>query len=223
MGLSAPDYRRQLQALLPQGLAWSRSEDATLTRFLGALAEEFARIDARAGQLVDEAVPASTSELLFDWERVAGLPDNCAGQLQDTVQGRRQALESKLISTGGQSRDYFKAAAAGLGFAIEIEEHRPFRIGSTVGSTLAGTDWQFAWRVRAPEVNVRSFRAGASVVGEALASWGNADLECRIRQLAPAHTIPQFAYGGIESTVLLLEQGGALINEGGTAVLLESA
>lgn len=77
MVLSAEAYLAQLQALLPPGSAWPRAANATLTKLLGALAEELARLDARALALIDEADGRSTLELLSDWERVCGLPDPC--------------------------------------------------------------------------------------------------------------------------------------------------
>jgi uncharacterized protein YmfQ (DUF2313 family) len=60
MDISRADYLSQLQALLPQGAAWTRERDAALTRLLDAFAEEFARVDARARQLLDESDPRST-------------------------------------------------------------------------------------------------------------------------------------------------------------------
>jgi uncharacterized protein YmfQ (DUF2313 family) len=167
MGLSARDYRRQLQGLLPQGNAWPRDEDSTLTAFLDAAAEEFARVDGRAGALVDEADPTTAAELLADWERVAGLPDNCSGQLADILQQRREDLRSKLTSTGGQSRDYMIALGQALGFDVSIEEFRPFRVGqSRTGESQTNGDWRFTWRLRAPEVTVKRFRVGQAAAGE---------------------------------------------------------
>lgn len=220
MALTAADYRQQLQALLPWGPAWPRAEDATLTHLLDAFAQEFARLDARAHQLLDESIPRTTNELLSDWERVAGLPDNCAGVLRDSVAGRRQVLVSKLISVGGQSPAYFKAVAAEMGYLVQIEEYRSFRAGrARCGERLTNGPWRFAWTVRAAETTVRVFRVG-SRAGERLASWGNADLECRIRQLAPAHTLVLFAYGGLANAILLMESGHALMNEDGAITLL---
>lgn len=224
MGLMREHYLHHLQALLPWGAAWPRVAGATLNRFLDAVAEELARIDGRALQLSVEANPRTTLELLADWERVAGLPDNCSGTLRDTVQGRRQVLVSKLISLGGQSRSYFEGIAAEMGYSVVIEEYSPFRAGrSCAGSPVSNGPWRFAWSIRAPETTVRSFTAG-SFAGERLASWGNADLECRIRQLAPAHTIPFFRYlTPIRYSGLALEDesGYVLLEDGSGFLLLE--
>ncbi|MFC3716795.1 YmfQ family protein [Luteimonas soli] len=222
MGLTAAAYREQLQALLPQGRAWSRSPDATVTHYLDAAAEEYARVHARADALVDESIPTSTNEMLVDWEGVAGLPDNCSGTLRDTLQGRRADLVSKLVSSGGQSREYYTRVAASLGFEVEIEEFKPFRAGRSVaGDRVSNGDWKFTWRVRSAEVTVTHFRAGRSAAGEPIARWGNDALECRIQGVKPAHTQLQFAYGGLlGGGALLLEQGGPVLNQDGTSILL---
>jgi uncharacterized protein YmfQ (DUF2313 family) len=157
---------------------------------------ELARVDGRGEALPGEANPADTNELLVDWERVAGLPDKCAGVLEETLQGRRNALLTKLSSTGGQSAAYFIELAASLGYTVTIEQFRPFRVGmSRAGDSLTNGAWVFTWLIRAPEVTVTSFRVGRSAVGERLRTWGNDTLECKINQLKPAHTIALFAYG----------------------------
>ncbi|HEY1035537.1 MAG TPA: putative phage tail protein [Pseudoxanthomonas sp.] len=223
MAYTASQYREHLKALLPPGLAFPRERGTTLDDLLDAMAQELARIDARADRLTVEANPSTTAEMLADWERVAGLPDNCSGMLPETLQGRRADLVSKLSSTGGQSRAYFIALAAALGFVIEIEEFRPFRAGwSNAGDALTNGDWVYTWRVRGPEETITYFRAGVSAAGEPLAYWGNDALECRIRKLKPAHTIVLFAYGGSGLALLLGEEGGALLNSGGEAILLET-
>lgn len=195
MSYTADQYRAQLKALLPSGQAFPRERGNTLDALLDAMSIELARDDARADQLVVEAIPSTTTELLPDWERVAGLPDNCSGTLADTVQGRRADLVAKLNSLGGQSKAYFIALAARLGFTISIEEFRPFRAGlSAAGDSLTNGDWVFTWRVNGPSVSVIRFRAGQSSAGEPLASWGNSALECRFNQLKPAHTHIIFSY-----------------------------
>lgn len=190
------DYRTQLQALLPTGAVWPRDPDSVLGRTLDGLAKEFARVDARAGALPEEADPRSATELLPDWERVAGLPDNCRNTLRDTLQDRRADLLSKITSSGGQSRAYFVEVAAAQGYDITIEEFRPFRAEeSSAEDPVYDEDWLHAWRVRAPATSATFFRAGQSTAGEPLQAWGNDSLECRINQIKPAHTIALFAYG----------------------------
>lgn len=167
---------------------------------LAALAEEWARIDARGEQLIVDALPLTSTELLSDWERNAGLPDKCAGTLETTMQGRLNALVAKLTSNGGQSIPYFIAVAKALGYEITISEFRPFRAGlSQAGDPLTNGDWVYTWRVNSTETTIISFRAGRSSAGEPLRTWGNDTLECKINQIKPAHTITLFGYGVIEA------------------------
>ena len=198
MALTATAYLTQLQALLPQGFAWPRQADAALTNLLLAWADELARVDGRAADLVEEADPRTTAELLADWERVAGLPDPCVEVLagaQTTAQ-RRAALVAKLTTIGGQSAAYYIALAASLGYTITVTEFSPFQAGhSAAGDALSNDDWTFVWQVNASEVSIVEFAAGRSSAGEALRSWGNELLECVISRYKPAHTNVLFAYG----------------------------
>jgi uncharacterized protein YmfQ (DUF2313 family) len=219
MGLTAADYLVDLQALLPRGPAWPRDADAELTKLLAALAEEFARIDGRAEALPWEANPQTTSELLADWERVAGLPDPCTGGLEPTLQGRRNALVAKLAGSGSASIAYFIAVALALGYEIEIHERRPFRAGESSAGDPDYTDLDvFVWEVWAPETTIIEFRAGQSSAGEPLRSWGDALLECRINQLKPAHTRVLFIY----YTPTGIDVGDGVLLDAGAGYLLIS-
>lgn len=190
----AADYLEQFKALLPPGLAWTQEPDADLNNLLGGLAEEFARVDGRSGDLVEEADPRTTLELLADWERVAGLPDACIGDL-DTIQARRDSLTTKLTAIGGQSPQYYIDLAAVLGYSVTITEYQPFQAGlSVAGDPAMGIPWRFAWKMTAPETTILDFRAGQSGAGEPLRSWSNDLLECAIEPLKPAHTNVLFAY-----------------------------
>lgn len=214
--MSADQYAQQLDELLPVGLAWRRETDARMRDLMRALAEEFARVDTRAIDLLNEVQPGTTIEMLSDWERVAGLPDPCVTTGQ-TIQERRNALLSRLSSAGGQSREFFMLLAAYLGFSITITEYRQFRAGiSRVGDAVCGEDWLYTWRINAPETTIIEFRAGLSVVGEPLRSWGNELLECVFNRLKPAHTVLLFGYApGVESLILLEEGDGFYLTEDG--------
>lgn len=190
------DYRRQMQALLPRGFAWALAPTAWLTRLLSGLAPEFARIHGRVLDLLRESDPRTTFEMLEDWERALGLPDNCTNTLAPTVEARRDNVVAKFIGAGGQSRAYYIAIAARMGYTITIEEFTPFRVGrSRVGDPILGEEWTWVWQVNGPAVSIRYFRTGVSQMGERLRSWeGNGPLECRLNQLKPAHTLIIFSY-----------------------------
>lgn len=194
-GFNEEDYRLLLAGLLPLGGAWPREPQSTLQQTLSALAAELARVDQRVSALLIESDPRSASELLGDWERVAGLPDPCVVAPQ-TVQERRAAVEARITGVGGQSKAFFIQIAARLGYTISIDEFRPFVAGSNAGDSLSnGAAWAHTWRINAPEQTVREFRVGEATVGEALRTWGNEILECAFdHRLKPAHTNLLFAY-----------------------------
>ncbi len=65
----ATAYQQMQLALLPPGKLWRRVADSVLSMlFLGA-ADELERLDARAGDLLDEVDPSTAVELLPEYER----------------------------------------------------------------------------------------------------------------------------------------------------------
>ncbi len=196
----AQAYAGQLARLLPKGAAWTFPADGAFAGLLLALAEEFARIDARGVDLIEEADPRTAQELLDDWERVAGLPDACTGA-PDSTSERQAALHQKLTSTGGQSRAYFIELAAKLGYTIEIDEHAPCAVGMPCDVPVYGEDWIFAWTVRVlppdgwydSSMQIAAAKIG-DPVGIRIRGWGSLDLECVIARERPAHTIALFSY-----------------------------
>lgn len=194
MSLTAENYKHQFQALLPYGPAWPRDDDADLTRFLAALAEEFARIDARTDALLNEADPRTTLELLLDWERVVGLPDGCVGPL-DGTSARRAAVVGKLNGLGGQSPAYYIALAASIGFGITITEFFLHTCESDCETPIYGELWRFVWAVTVIDEFTVIYQTCEDDCETPLASWGNDLLECTINRLKPAHTLALFYYG----------------------------
>lgn len=191
---SQDEYREALAGLLPTGGAWPRDPGSSLMRFLASLAAEMERLDARAAQLLAETDPASTTELLPDWERVVGLPDPCV-TLAQTVAERRLALEGRLTSVGGQSRRFFIELASRLGYSITIDEFASSAAATAAGITFTGDEWASTWRVNVPTiVSITPFRAGAGAAGEPLRAWSNEVIECQFVRYKPAHTRVLFAY-----------------------------
>ncbi|MEL7784048.1 putative phage tail protein [Citromicrobium bathyomarinum] len=200
MARSQGDYAAQLIRLLPQGPAWEFAPDGAFARLLSALAAELARVDARILDLVEEADPRTALETLVDWERVTGLPDSCTGA-PDNAGERQVALLQKLTGVGGQSIPALKALAEGIGYEVEIEEHRPFRMGARMRDRVNDDAWAHAWTVRVhPPDGLFDFRETLSFfhmgsrMGDRLRGFGALDLECVIGRAAPAHTRMIFAY-----------------------------
>ncbi len=176
--MNTDDYKQQLIALLPTGPAWPAMQtDNDFTRLLDALAEELARVDGRAQNLLEEVFPNTTVELITDWERVAGLPDSCTGVLS-LLQQRRNALMGVLTIERSLSKQFFIDIAARLGFSITITE------------TL-----DFVWQVNAAlDGDAIYFRVGSSTIGGPLVQSDNGLLECVMTALKPAHTTVTFNY-----------------------------
>lgn len=191
---TAADYLGALQSLLPRGRAWPREPDAAQTRALSGLTPTPARQNLRANQLLVDAMPTTTVELLPEWEATLGLPDPCAG-IAPTLQARRAQVVARFAGSGGQSIGYMKAFALNLGYTITITQFIPARAGILrAGMPLCGNDFAHAWRVSAPLNTSVEFRAGVSAAGEPLTSIGNTVLECELKEISPAHTSVFFTY-----------------------------
>jgi uncharacterized protein YmfQ (DUF2313 family) len=186
---SADDYLAAMRSRGHRGRAWTTEPGTVRSAVMIGLAQSYVRSGARAVNLIDDASPATTSELLPEWEKSLGLPDPCTPLNPSTAQ-RKAAVLAKFIAAGGQSPSYFIAVAAALGYPITITE----------------LPTPYHWQINAPTLQVSYFTAGVSVAGDPLWTIGNLELECRIRSIMPAHTVLTFDYGSG-----LLDDGGVLI------------
>lgn len=159
---SEADYLSALQALLPQGRAWPRDPGALLTALLDGFAKSYALVDAKQTNLLIDAFPETTVELLPEWESSLGLPDPCVGQLA-TLEQRRTQVVARLTALGGQSIAALTAFAAALGFTITITEYADFR----AGINHAGDN---VYAAQAPTA-ATYFTAGGGHAGDPLAVW----------------------------------------------------
>jgi uncharacterized protein YmfQ (DUF2313 family) len=80
--MDASAYLSQLIGLLPPGDALAREPGSVLERLLSVPAAELARVDGRVEALLLESDPSQTAEMLADWERALGLPDQCYPNFQ---------------------------------------------------------------------------------------------------------------------------------------------
>lgn len=193
---SAADYRQQLRALLPSGPAWDPERVPALEQVLEGAAQELARIDGRAVDLLGEMDPLTVSELVPDWERVMQLPDPCLG-VQPTFGDRRLAVRQRLTAMGSQQIAYYLELARSQGYAEpSVTEHRAPRFGrARFGVDHFGT-WQaqFIWTLNTGGRQHLGRRFGASYWGERFGvNPGNA-LECLVHRSAPAHTLVRINY-----------------------------
>lgn len=189
------DYRQALQALIPNGRAWPPDPNTVQAAVLRSLAASFQRSDNDALGILSGAFPQTATIMLPEWEKALALPDDCSIGEVDTIAKRQNAIVSKFISTGGQSKSYFIGIAKALGYNITIKEYRQARSGLSVcGDGLNGDDWPFVWLVEGEETNISYARVGLSYCGDPLRSWGNRQLECRLSALSPSYTLVKFGY-----------------------------
>jgi uncharacterized protein YmfQ (DUF2313 family) len=176
-------HMRMLRQLLPPGSLWSEGMGTLMNRVLGAIGDELARVEERGRDLLKEADPRTATETLPEWERMLGLPDACVQEIPATVEARRLAVFQKVLKQGGQNAAYFVQIAAACGYTVTVYDGYGagiLRAGFRAGARCFGIEWAHVWRmdVQAP-------------TGVALSQ---AELECIITRIAPAHTAVLFNY-----------------------------
>lgn len=174
---TADDYLAAMFALGRRGRAWPIEPGTTRAAVMEGLAQSYVRSGSRAVNLVSDAFPATTTELIPEWEASLGLPDPCS-PLNATLEQRRAAILAKFIATGGQSIAYYTSVAQALGFPITITE----------------LSTPHHWQVNAPSITPSYFTLGAGTLNDYFWTIGNNELECRLRQIMPAHTVLTFVY-----------------------------
>jgi uncharacterized protein YmfQ (DUF2313 family) len=187
------DYQQAMLRLLPRGRVWRGDSASNLSAVLLALAPTYTRSTAAAAQVLTDASPATTENLLAEWEASLGLPDPCT-VASPSIEQRRAAARAKFGARGALTIDYFIALAAALGFSITIAEFLPSAVGHGCGKPLYGPAWAFAWQVSAPEITTFYSAVGQSAVGDPLTSYDSGELVCRITRDAPAETRVVFVF-----------------------------
>lgn len=188
-------------SLWPQGAAWGSPDgqavslSSNLAKFTRVLLDPFVWLYGRAFSLTREATVQGVSELLPEWEKDYGLPEECFASTERTTGERLKDLARKVFAEGVNHPTEFVRLARDYGFAIEIEEPALFETGfSECGAfheTGRYTDETF-WIVRVQDVSISYFEAGAGEAGyDPLFSFGEAEqLLCLMRKMAPAWTLP---------------------------------
>lgn len=177
IGSSADDYKDIMIKLSPVGICWATEDTSTWVKLLDALAQEYARADGAAVELLQEAFPDTTSLLLPNWERIMGLPDVFSDP-DATIDERRSVVLTKIRARGGQSADYLSDVVQDLGYVNSITECYPFSADiSYSGDYLFDIAWLYYFIVRVE----------GDVPDHAL-------FEARFRSLQPAQTVSIFIY-----------------------------
>lgn len=203
-------YKSLLKKLLPQGKAWISEAGSTIDDLFGAMAVELCRVDDRVNDLLGEADPRTTVELLTLWERMLALPDECTPEDQDASERRNQIVQ-KLTAIGALNEEFYEFLGLQLGFVIDVVTPHEFVAGSNAGDLLFGFDeerfeagdnagefltvygWKYFFLVYLPATAAEFFVAGSNA-GDFLATFENPLIECTIKKLKPAHTGAAFVF-----------------------------
>jgi len=173
---SQSDFASAMQYLMPRGRAWPRDPASLQSALILGLAATYARLQNRDNDLISEALPSSTNQLLPEWESSLGLPDPCSGGGATTA-ARRAQVVARFADGGGQSTAFFIAYAATLGYAITITYGAlAYRFGARFGGHFASDLSAYTWTVNTP---------GPGPIKV---------LECEFARLKPAHTTVVFNY-----------------------------
>jgi uncharacterized protein YmfQ (DUF2313 family) len=179
MARTATEYLNLLKSLLPKGKAWTREVTSILHQFLFGEADELARVDARSDVLLSERDSRTVNELLPEYEEELGLPDDCS-EAAETIEERRRAVNTKVLSLGGQHPQYYIDLALAVGSVIKIIEYITPR---------------FHFSIVTDGRTIVEFICGSSESGDPLTFIPPAVyLECIINRLKPAHTVANFVY-----------------------------
>ena len=199
-------YKDLLVNLLPKGKLWEPKEQPVFKALLDAFADEFCRVEQRAIDLLFEADPRQTTqaELLPDWQRLLGLPDECTPEVQ-TIDEKQQQITQKYTNVGGLSKSFYEELTLNLGFVVIVENrvnfvagraragdkltnyfNRIFEAGDTAGTPLREIGWRFYFEVNMPIEAATVFVAG-SLAGDPLRTFENEVIECTMQKLKPAH------------------------------------
>lgn len=201
MSETAPQFSDEVflagfQNLLPTGPIWPRDSDAVQTQAFAALVKGYTRNAAAGVALIADIFPATTVDMLDEWEATLGLPDPCAGP-EPTVTLRQAQVTARLIAGGGQSIAYFVNFAKTLGYDITVTQFAPARADALrADEPVYDPAWAFAWQVNAPEFTIEYFCADTGNADDPLATWGNTVLICEMNRLAPAHSTIIFNFTG---------------------------
>lgn len=110
-----------------------------------------------------------------------------------SIPERISALVAKVLMQGGQSRAFFIALAAALGYTITITELTPQTTEFDTEVAVADEQYRFIWQVNAALYALRELTT-ESGTEMPTAVWDNGLLEVVLNRYKPAHTLALYAY-----------------------------
>lgn len=182
---SAADYLAALQALMPRGRVWSRDPSTVQTKVLAGLTKSYEAQNARSNNLLSDAFPRTSVELLPEWEATLGLPALAAGPAP-SVLARQTLVVARFVGVGGQSIPSFSNYATLLGFAVTFTRHAPFRCGQSRSGQALGAPEQ----IYALTASTSRGAATASPYG----AYGPAVLQAEMQRIAPPFAVLNYLF-----------------------------
>lgn len=158
----------------------------------------FDRLQQSAVGILSVIEPATSNQMLADWERVCGIKTDLSKSYQERV----KRVIVQLNAVGGLSIPYFTRIAESIGYQIQIKEFSPLQGDLPNPGDLVQFRNEpresliYMWRVTVlnGDDNIVYFRAGSSFAGDHLVEFGDPIIEEFFRDLKPAHTYCYFAY-----------------------------
>ncbi|WP_454843322.1 putative phage tail protein [Pseudomonas gorinensis] len=192
------DFTEALLGLLPRGRVWPKELGSVHAQAISCFAPTFQRISDTAVDLIADVFPASTNDLLTEWELTLGLPDACTVPGSQTFSERQKAVADKISAAGGPQRAYYIQMAAQLGVTVTIDEYQFLTVDNArTGDFLYGDGWPWGWLASAPSALYGSVNA--------------AMLACRLQQEKPEYTDVVLGFGR-EVVDNIISQADSLFN-----------
>jgi len=114
---------QSLANYLPNGELFRAKKilESDFRKLLNGLTKEFRRAELKLKEMVDEYDISKTVNLLEQWERALGIPDECFNTNGKSIDLRRKYAIAKLALMNIQTRKDFIDLAAYFGYNITIE------------------------------------------------------------------------------------------------------
>jgi len=119
---SSETNTQTLADYLPGGFLFQAKniEGSNLRNLLSAFSQELTRVEQKLQEIADEHYVADTFNLLAEWERFVGIPDECFKVENQTVEFRRKQVIAKLALMNVTTNSDFVVLAAFFDVNIEI-------------------------------------------------------------------------------------------------------
>ena len=162
------------------------NENRNLGKLLFAFAQEIFNFYERVNALLRESIPGLSRELLIEWEREVGLPDQCSLQT-GTLEERARVVHTKYTANySGMSAKFFIDYAAAYGSTVEILYYtptgQPFRVDTNRVTTMPITGIDGS--------RLYSYGASFTWITKILKTDPNKNyLKCRFQEMNPAHMV----------------------------------